>query len=95
MLQIKQCLSPWKDTLLPDYVPLSRLDSVSVLMMGSIVAEIQNLGIEVQYIPSGCTYLCQLIDVGVDRHVEQAMAEKQEDWLDCEGVQNGNAIATP
>jgi phage-related protein len=64
-------------------------------MMGPIVAEIQGLGIEVQYIPGGCTYLCQPIDVGVNRPIKHAMAEQWEDWIDSEGVQNGNVMATP
>jgi len=64
-LWIEKCLSPWKNTLPHDCVPLLVLDSFCVHMMGLTVKEIQALGIEVQYIPGGCTYLCQPIDVGV------------------------------
>ncbi len=64
-------------------------------MMGSIVEDIQALGVEVLCIPGGCTYLCQPIDVGVNRPIKHAMAEQWEDWIDSEGVQNGNAMATP
>ena len=92
---IEKCLSPWKNTLPPNCVPLLILDSFRVHMMGPIVAEIQSLGIEVQYIPGGCTYLCQPIDVGVNRPIKHAMAEQWEDWTDAEGVQNGNSMSTP
>ena len=94
-LWIEKCLSPWKNTLPQNCVPLLILDSFRVHMMGPIVAEIQGLGIEVQYIPGGCTYLCQPIDVGVNRPIKHAMAEQWEDWIDSEGVQNGNVMATP
>ena len=94
-LWIAKCLSPWKNTLPQNCVPLLILDSFRVHMMGPIVAEIQGLGIEVQYIPGGCTYLCQPIDVGVNRPIKHAMAEQWEDWIDSEGVQNGNVMATP
>ena len=32
---------------------------------------IQALGIEVQHIPDGCTYLCQSVDVGVNKPIEK------------------------
>ena len=94
LLWIEQCLSPWKATLPPHTVPLLILDSFCVHMMGSIVEDIQALGVEVQYIPGGCTYLCQPIDVGVNRPIKHAMAEQWEDWIDSKGVQNHNVMAT-
>ena len=94
-LWMEKCLLPWKNTLPQNCVPLLILDSFRVHMMGPIVTEIQGLGIEVQYIPGGCTYLCQPIDVGVNRPIKHAMAEQWEDWIDSEGVQNGNVMATP
>ena len=64
-------------------------------MMVSIVEEIQALGIEVQFITGGCTYLCQPINVGVNGPIQQAMVEQWKDWLDSKGVHKGNAMATP
>ena len=63
--------------------------------MGSVVEKIQGIGIEVQYIPGGCTYLCQPIDVGVNKPIKNKMADKWEDWLEEEEVQNGKALMTP
>ena len=83
---IEQVLSPWKDTLPPNAVPLLILDSFHVHMMGRIVTKIQSLGIEVQHIPGGCTYLCQSIDVGVNKPIKNKVAEQWEDWVDMEGV---------
>ena len=50
------------------------------------------LGIEVIHIPAGCTYLCQPVDVGINKSIKTAMREKWEDWmLDGEGMVNGAA----
>jgi hypothetical protein len=92
---IEKCLLPWKETLPPGVTPLLILDSFRVHMMGSVVEKIQGIGIEVQYIPGGCTYLCQPIDVGVNKPIKNKMADKWEDWLEEEEVQNGKALMTP
>ena len=92
---IEQCLSPWKDTLPPEVTPLLVLDSFRVHMMGQIVEKIQGLGIEVQHIPGGCTYLCQPIDVGVSKPVKSAFADQWDDWLDVGVLTDGNTMATP
>ena len=47
-------------------------------MMGSIVNRIQSLGIEVQHIPGGCTWLCQPVDVGINRPIKKEMTEQWE-----------------
>ena len=92
---IEQVLSPWKDTLPPNVVPLLILDSFCVHMMGGIVTKIQSLGIEVQHIPGGCTYLCQPIDIGVNKPIKIKVAEQWEDWVDTEGVRQGKEMKTP
>ena len=92
---IEKCLLPWKETLPPGVTPLLILDSFRVHMMGSVVEKIQGIEIEVQYIPGGCTYLCQPIDVGVNKPIKNKMADKWEDWLEEEEVQNGKALMTP
>ena len=92
---IEQVLSPWKDTLPPNVVPLLILDSFCVHMMGGIVTKIQSLGIEVQHIPGGCTYLCQPIDIGVNKPIKIKVAEQWEDWVDTEGVKRGKEMKTP
>ncbi|KAL7487871.1 hypothetical protein ACHAW6_013450 [Cyclotella cf. meneghiniana] len=79
MKWIDKSLKPWKNTLPPTVVPLLILDSFCVHMMGPIVQTIHRLGIEVQYIPGGCTYLCQPINVGVNRPLKKAVKNLWED----------------
>ena len=48
--------------------------------------------IEVLHIPAGCTYLCQPIDVGLNKSIKCGMREKWEDWmLEGDGIVNGVA----
>jgi hypothetical protein len=61
-------------------------------MMGSIVNLIQALGIEVQHILGGCTYLCQPIDIGINRSIKKEMTEQWEEWMiSGGGVEDGVA----
>jgi len=65
----------WVDEILAPYVanapegivPLLFLDSYRCHIMNSVVQRIQDLGVEVQHIPGGCTALCQPVDVGVNK----------------------------
>ncbi len=60
----KQVMLAWVNEVLVPYVakapdnvvPLLILDSYCCHMMGSVVQRIQELGVEVQHIPGGCTY---------------------------------------
>jgi hypothetical protein len=89
---IDQVLVPWKMTMPPGVVPILVLDAYLVHMMGSIVNRIQSLGIEVLHIPAGCTYLCQPVDVGINKTIKCGMREKWEDWmLEGDGIVNGVA----
>jgi hypothetical protein len=49
-------------------------------------------GIEVVHIPPGCTYLCQTVDVGINKLIKLRMREK---WENCmvagDGIVNGVA----
>ena len=56
----------WMNTSDPKVVPLLIHDVYHMHMIGSIVNCIQALGIEVQHIWGGCTYLCQPVDVGIN-----------------------------
>ena len=80
-LWIDLVLVPWKESRKPGVVPLLILDAYRVHMMGSIVNRIQSLGIEVQHIPGGCTWLCQPIDVGINHPIKKEMTEQWEKWL--------------
>ena len=95
MKWIDKCLKPWNNTLPSTAVPLLLLDSFRVHMLGSVVKMIQQLGIEMRYIPGGCTYLCQPIDVGVNRPLKKAVENLWEDWMYDEVGENGWDVATP
>ncbi len=73
---INLVLIPWRNTWDPEVVPLLVLGSYHVHMMGSTVNSIQAPGIEVQHIPTGCTYLCQPMEVGIDHSIKKEMTEQ-------------------
>ncbi len=65
------------------------LDAYCIHMMGNIVSQIQSLGIEATLIPAGCTYLCQPVDVGINK---SRVREKWEAWMiEGEGIVDGSA----
>ena len=85
-------LVPWKNAKEPEIIPIIILDAYRVHMMGNIVNRIQSLGIEVVHIPPGCTYLCQPVDVGLNKTIKTGMREKWEDWMmEGSGIVDGAA----
>ena len=91
-ISIDLVLIPWRNTRKPGVVLLLILDAYRVHMMGSIVNRIQSLGIQVQHIPGGCTWLCQPVDVGVNCPIKREMTEQWEKWMfDGGGVVDGVA----
>lgn len=68
------------------------LDSYRVHMIGSVVNKLNQMGIEVIHIPGGCTYLCQPVDVGINKPLKAAMRAKWEEWMaEGGGIVNGCA----
>ena len=80
-LWIDLVLIPWRNTRKPGVVLLLILDTYRIHMMGSIVNRIQNLGIEVQHILGGCTWLCQPVDIEVNHPIKTEMTEQAEKWI--------------
>ena len=74
-------LIPWRNTWDLDVVPLLILDAYPVHMKHSIVNRIQALGIEVQHIQTGCAYLCQPMEVGINHSIKKEMTEQWEEWM--------------
>jgi hypothetical protein len=58
-------------------------------MMASVVQMIQELGVEVQHIPGGCTSLCQPVDVGFNKPFKNRMRRQWHNWMIAEGVVHG------
>jgi hypothetical protein len=67
-------LLPWKemqDLNQPCHQPpILILDAYHVHQMGSVVNQIQSMGIDVIHIPAGCTSLCQPIDIGINKLIK-------------------------
>ena len=71
--------------------PILILDAYRIHQMGSVVNRIQMMGIEVIHIPAGCTYLCQPIDMGINKPLKNAMHKRWEEWMMCDGIVHGRA----
>ena len=69
---VKEVLEPWSKNIPDGIVPYLLLDSYKCHLMSSVVHAIQDLRIEVNHIPGGCTGLVQLI---------QFPPEMDENWL--------------
>jgi hypothetical protein len=64
---VKDVLAPYVATAPDHVVPILILDMYRCHMMSLVVQMIQELGVEVQHIPGGCTSLCQPVDVGFNK----------------------------
>ena len=50
-------------------------------MMDSVVGSIEELGVEVDHIPGGCTCLVQPVDVGINKPFKKRVRNKWEQWM--------------
>ena len=78
---VDDVLAPHVATAPPGIVPILFLDSFKVHMMGSVVAKIQALGVEVDFIPPGCTGLVQPVDVGYNKAFKAKVRGHFNNWL--------------
>ena len=97
---IDKVLKPWKDerdSNNPDInPPVLILDAYRVHLMGSVVNRIQMMGIEVIQIPGGCTYLCQPIDIGINKPLKCGLHGKwEEGMVEGNGIVNGQSKEPP
>ena len=80
-------LVPWKNWKAPGVIPVITLDAYHVHIMETIVNQIQLLRIQVVHIPPSCTYLCEPVDVGINKTIKIRMRKKWVDWmLDGSGI---------
>jgi hypothetical protein len=93
----------WVDTVLAPYVatrpdgviPIIFLDSYRCHMMQSVVQKIQDIGVEVEHIPGGCTCLCQPVDVGVNKPLKNRIRNLWEAWMIQDGMQQDGTAKPP
>ena len=86
---VNEVLAPYVATAPEHVVPLLILDSYRCHMMGSVVQRIQELGVEVQHIPGGCTSLCQPVDVGFNKPFKDRVRRAWHNWMLADAVIHG------
>ena len=89
ILWVNKILKPYVETAPDGIVPLLFLDSYRCHMMGSVVQRIQDLGVEVEHIPGGCTSLCQPVNVGVNKPFKMRLRHLWEEWMIADGLRTG------
>jgi hypothetical protein len=89
ILWVDKILKPYVETAPDGIVPVLFLDSYRCHMMASVVQRIQDLGVEVEHIPGGCTSLCQPVDVGVNKPFKTRMKRLWEEWMIEDGLRTG------
>ena len=88
---VDQVLRPHIESAPPGVLPIIFLDSYHCHMMASVVCKIQDLGVEVEHIPGGCTALCQPVDIGINKPFKNRLRNQWEGWMIKEGLANGTA----
>ena len=96
------CMLQWVHKVLAPYVvqapegiiPILFLDSYRCHMIESVVSKIQELGVEVEHIPGGCTCLVQPVDIGINRPYKHRVKEQWEAWMLAE-IALENSISAP
>ncbi|KAL3777141.1 hypothetical protein ACHAWO_000921 [Cyclotella atomus] len=62
------------------------MDAHTVHFLRSVVNRIENMGCDVLFIPAGCTYLCQPVDVGMNRPLKRELKLQWEAWMEEQGT---------
>ncbi len=78
---IKHVLAPYLAMAPPGIIPILFLDQFRVHKMRSIVNAIQALGVQVEFIPAGCTGLIQPVDVGFNKAFKCKMQDEFLKWM--------------
>ncbi len=78
LLWVGQVLGPFVTTAPNGVIPFLFLDSYRCHMMASVVTRIQDLGVEVENLPWGCTGLCQPVYVGVNKPFKNLIQNQWE-----------------
>lgn len=87
----------WVDEILAPYVagapdevePVLILDAFKVHTMFSVVDAIQALGVRIEIIPSGCTFLCQPVDIGINKPIKEDIRKSWEAWMLSQNIERG------
>jgi hypothetical protein len=91
---VKLVLAPYVATAPNGIVPILFLDMFKVHMMQSIVQAIQALGVQVEFIPAGCTGLVHPVDIGYDKLLKAKMHEQFHNWIMAQDADEEICAAT-
>ena len=81
LLWVDLCLKPHVATIPTGIIPIMFLDSYRCHVMAAVVDAIQELGVEVEHIPGGCTCLCQPVDVGINKPFKKCIRDLWQTWM--------------
>jgi len=85
---VKEVLAPFVSAAPPGVIPLLILDSYRCHLMSSVVDLIEDIGVQVEHIPGGCTSLCQPVDVGIGKPLKDRVRRQWEAWMLEQGPQS-------
>jgi DDE superfamily endonuclease len=78
---VQQVLKPYVETAPFGVRPILFLDSYRCHMMTDVVSSIQDLGVQVEHIPGGCTCHVQPVDIGINKPLKNRVKNQWEDWM--------------
>ena len=67
---VEKVVKPWGLLSPKGIVPILLLDSYQCHLLSLVVDLIQQAGVEVEFIPSGLTGLCQPLDIGINKSLK-------------------------
>ena len=71
----------------PKVVPYLLFDLYKCHLMASAVSAIKDCGVEVDFIPGGCTSLAQPVNIGINKPFKNRMRNSWEEWMLEEGLE--------
>ena len=83
---VQNILKPFIETAPENAVPLLFLYSYQCHMMKSVLEAIQQLGVEGEHIPGGCTSHCLPIDVEINKTLKVLVCKDWENWMFYSGI---------
>jgi hypothetical protein len=85
----KEAMIIWVDEVLRPYIETAPAGVLPILvwihMLASVVGMIQDLGVDVEHIPGGCTSLCKPVDIGLNKPFKHQSRQQWEHWMIAEG----------
>ena len=81
LMWVDKVLKPYIATCPHGVIPYLLLDKYKCHSTAAVAHEIEQLGVEWDILPGGCTGLIQPIDVGIGKPFKNRLRSKWEDWM--------------